>query len=252
MVWPLFGRNTKGFLDSSISNLVFLTRRVNIRASNWDFERKKSEYFASEDGSSPFVITQEVLRTTQWSLEHLAERQQRLLKKLAEIWQLDIATIQNSEIIEGDLSGKGVKDATEAGMIAAKRNDIIHALEKREHVKLLQRSAALYSDPEGEIRVVCTISKRYRAGSPYWYGYSPQWESFLSEGKTSFFVLGCMDRDRAFAIPHQRFSKLLKYMNRTGDRHWHVFLEEDEAGQVHLAIPKTGSRIGLSEFEIPE
>jgi hypothetical protein len=127
MVWPLFGRNTKGFLDSSISNLVFLTRRVNIRASNWDFERKKSEYFASEDGSSPFVITQEVLRTTQWSLEHLAERQQRLLKKLAEIWQLDIATIQNSEIIEGDLSGKGVKDATEAGMIAAKRNDIIHA-----------------------------------------------------------------------------------------------------------------------------
>ena len=39
-----------------LANLVFLTHRINTRASNWDFEKKKKEYFASSDGSSPFVI----------------------------------------------------------------------------------------------------------------------------------------------------------------------------------------------------
>ena len=46
-----------------LANLVFLTHRINTRASNWSFERKKREYFASSDGSSPFVITQGVLQT---------------------------------------------------------------------------------------------------------------------------------------------------------------------------------------------
>jgi hypothetical protein len=41
-----------------LGNLVFLTKRINTRASNWDFERKKVEYFASTDGTSPFPLTQ--------------------------------------------------------------------------------------------------------------------------------------------------------------------------------------------------
>ena len=41
-----------------LANLVFLTHRINTRASNWDFERKKNEYFTSRDDSSPFIITQ--------------------------------------------------------------------------------------------------------------------------------------------------------------------------------------------------
>jgi hypothetical protein len=71
-----------------LANLVFLTRRINTRASNWDFERKKTAYFASEGGTSPFPITQEVLQTTQWDVSHLEKRQQRLIGKLADIWQL--------------------------------------------------------------------------------------------------------------------------------------------------------------------
>jgi hypothetical protein len=46
-----------------LGNLVFLTHRINTRALNWEFERKKKEYFSSTDGSSPFVITQDGLRT---------------------------------------------------------------------------------------------------------------------------------------------------------------------------------------------
>ena len=66
----------------------------------------------------------------------------------------------------------------------------------------------------------------------------------------SFIVLGCMDRDIAFAIPHDRISKLLPHLHKTEDRHWHLTLEENAEGKIELAIPKTGSRIGLAEFEV--
>jgi hypothetical protein len=74
-----------------LANLVFLTRRINSRASNWAFDKKKKEYFSSKDGSSPFVLTQAVLQTETWSLEHLQERQEKLVAKLASVWDLKAA-----------------------------------------------------------------------------------------------------------------------------------------------------------------
>jgi hypothetical protein len=72
-----------------LANLVFLTQRINTRASNWDFARKKTEYFASEDGTSPFPVTQAVLQTSVWSVEHLKARQKTLIDTLAKVWRLD-------------------------------------------------------------------------------------------------------------------------------------------------------------------
>jgi hypothetical protein len=74
-----------------IANLVFLTKRINTRASNWDFERKKVEYFASKDGTSPFPLTQGVLQTNNWTPEHLQERQAKMLAVLAKTWRLQSA-----------------------------------------------------------------------------------------------------------------------------------------------------------------
>jgi hypothetical protein len=72
-----------------LANLVFLTRRVNTRASNWDFDRKKHEYFSSKDGTAPFPLTQGVLQTEKWTLDHLKARQAKMLKALAGVWQLE-------------------------------------------------------------------------------------------------------------------------------------------------------------------
>jgi hypothetical protein len=71
-----------------LANLVFLTRRINTRASNWDFDRKKREYFASDEGTSPFPITQAVLQTEKWSIDHLKARQETVVERLAHVWQL--------------------------------------------------------------------------------------------------------------------------------------------------------------------
>ena len=71
-----------------IANLVFLTRRINTRASNWEFERKKKAYFASTEGTSPFPLTQGVLQATSWTPKLLRRRQATRLAKLREVWRL--------------------------------------------------------------------------------------------------------------------------------------------------------------------
>lgn len=71
-----------------LANLVLLTRRINTRASNWDFERKKNEYFLSRDGASPFHITQQVREQSVWSEAVLRSRQASLLEKLYQVWRL--------------------------------------------------------------------------------------------------------------------------------------------------------------------
>jgi hypothetical protein len=74
-----------------LANLVFLTRRINTRASNWNFKRKKEEYFGSRDGASPFVLTQGVLQTDSWTIDHLKHRQEKLIATLSGVWQLNTA-----------------------------------------------------------------------------------------------------------------------------------------------------------------
>ena len=233
-----------------LANLVLLTHRINIKASNWDFDKKKSKYFGSEDGSSPFVITQDVLKTKAWTPDHLVERQQKLLRKLSEVWDLDLSKFRSIEGLEeeGDIpDGSGF---TDTAAIEAKRQTIVKALSKREGVHLIKNCGALYSSSDGTIKAACTISKRYSTGSPYWYGYAPRWESFLSKAKASYLVLGCMDRDRAYAIPYERIAKLLPHLHRTPQRHWHLVLEENSTGEIELVVPKSGSQIGLKEYEV--
>jgi hypothetical protein len=73
-----------------LANLVFLTRRTNTRASNWDFERKKREYFQSRDGRNPYPLTQQVLDEQTWTTAVLERRQRQYLEHLADVWSLRV------------------------------------------------------------------------------------------------------------------------------------------------------------------
>jgi hypothetical protein len=70
------------------ANLVLLTRRKNSQASNYDFEDKKKLYFMGPAGTSPRVLTTQVLNSSQWTPDVLADRQTKLLDKLEEVWKL--------------------------------------------------------------------------------------------------------------------------------------------------------------------
>ena len=70
-----------------LANLVLLSRRKNTQAKNFDFERKKNEYF-QRNGVATFPITSQVLRWRAWTPDVLEERQRDLISRLANEWRL--------------------------------------------------------------------------------------------------------------------------------------------------------------------
>lgn len=75
-------------LVHSIGNLVLLARRKNAAASNYDFGRKKAEYFAAGD-TCPFVLTNELRQLATWDVKRIRARQIEMLGRLAKTWQID-------------------------------------------------------------------------------------------------------------------------------------------------------------------
>jgi hypothetical protein len=70
-----------------LGNLALLTRKKNSSASNYEFDKKKSSYFA-KGGVSPFTITTQVLAEKDWTLTVVNRRQKELLGKLKALWRL--------------------------------------------------------------------------------------------------------------------------------------------------------------------
>ena len=78
-------------LTHCLGNLVLLSRRKNSGAQNYEFDRKKSEYFAQNEVCS-FALTTEVLKHDQWTPEVVYGRQNWLLARCSDIWKLGIAS----------------------------------------------------------------------------------------------------------------------------------------------------------------
>ena len=70
-----------------LANLVLLSRQKNASASNWDFRRKKSEYFQRK-GVPPFPLTTQVVNESEWTPVVLERRQNELIELFREEWRL--------------------------------------------------------------------------------------------------------------------------------------------------------------------
>lgn len=70
-----------------IANLVLLSRRKNSRASNYEFDQKKNEYFMVH-GTSHFALTTQVVNETEWTPMVLEHRQHELLNAFKLEWGL--------------------------------------------------------------------------------------------------------------------------------------------------------------------
>lgn len=71
-----------------LANLVLLTRRVNSAAQNYEFDRKKREYFTSKYGTSSFALTTQVLNESEWTPTVVERRQEGLIATLKDKWDL--------------------------------------------------------------------------------------------------------------------------------------------------------------------
>lgn len=89
-----------------LANLVPLTRQRNSAAQNYDFQTKKEKYFQSKKGTSSYKLTTQVLSYQEWTPEIVENRQEQLLNKLVEKWNLQ----ENSHGIESPdfmIAGRG-------------------------------------------------------------------------------------------------------------------------------------------------
>jgi hypothetical protein len=119
---------------------------------------------------------------------------------------VDLEEEQAAQAGEAPEMVKGIWEFTDSRALQATRDQIIAALINRDGTPLI-KEPCLYWSPDHDKRAIFTISKRYsRKGGPqYWCAYHTQWDEFLKEGRQGYFVLGCMDRHHAFAIPANVF-----------------------------------------------
>lgn len=89
-----------------LANLVLLDKKKNSEAQNYDFDEKKSRYFRSASGVTPFTLTMEVFDTAAWTPELLLARQLHLLETLADAWDIgrDSDGINLAQLSESELA----------------------------------------------------------------------------------------------------------------------------------------------------
>lgn len=66
---------------------MLLSFYKNAKAQNYDFDRKKNEYF-SRESVAPFALTTQVLRESEWTPDVLDRRQRHLIDVLKKEWRL--------------------------------------------------------------------------------------------------------------------------------------------------------------------
>lgn len=82
-----FSEDERREWTGKLANLVLLPRYKNSQAQNYDFERKKNEYF-DRNGVASFALTMQVLRESKWTPTVLEQRQEQLIGDLGKDWRL--------------------------------------------------------------------------------------------------------------------------------------------------------------------
>ncbi|HET6764582.1 MAG TPA: hypothetical protein VFH27_12950 [Longimicrobiaceae bacterium] len=97
---------------------------------------------------------------------------------------------------------------------------------------LVKRSRTLFASPDGELGVICLVSKEHNttAGRNFWYGFHRYQEETLENFSSSYVAFGCGSPRIVLLIPYEEFRHWLPGMNvtdRSGDfyRHVQIFIE---------------------------
>jgi hypothetical protein len=169
--------------------------------------------------------------------------------------------LEVSEQIDESKTSTGSKkaykqDRTDTDSLNRTRLAAVRGLGAKVHANFQRHRQTLFWTPDKARRVCAAVSKRYESlYKPYWYAYHPHWDTFLQEGAEGYFVLACMDRETAFAIPHSVVRSHLEYCSRTsredGKSYWHIALSHSPQGGVVWDISKEKIKVSLTSFEFP-
>jgi hypothetical protein len=165
----------------------------------------------------------------------------------------DVENQQEAELEAPAENGVAHKQArTEPELLNAKRQQAVDAFAAIRGKELVKKSRTLYWSPDKRFRVCCAVSKKYSGDyQPYWYAFHPAWDVFLAEGEESYFILSCMDRDEAFAVPYTwiRDNKNNLNMTARGQKsYWHVALTTVDGARLAINVSKAGGKFALEPY----
>lgn len=189
-----------------------------------------------------------------WCEADIVARGDSLFESAVEIWPRPAIGPENLD--DDDPSPtKGDWRFTDPQAMQAKREALLRALGAREGTSFSSESLAKHRDATGKLRAVVAVSKRYedRGTFPYWYAHNPDRHAFLEAGQQGYLLLGCMDRQEAFAIPRDVIAECLPALNSTtrkdGKMHWHLHLVE-RAGGLALLLPKLEDVLDVTPYRL--
>lgn len=138
--------------------------------------------------------------------------------------------------------------------IEALKVDIAAKLSARFSVSF-NRSRSMFENIEHGVRFVIAVSKAYSRKDKYWYAYHPRQARFLSDSKNGFFVLGCLDTEKSFAIPHETMADIAPEMGTTtpeGDEsktYCHVVIRYQD-GRHTIFAHRTQRELPIEEYVV--
>ena len=156
----------------------------------------------------------------------------------------------SEELIDEREAGRQVR--TDLELLNAKRQSAVDAFAKLKGVSLVARSVTLFSDPEKRFRVCCAVSKRYEKDyQPYWYAYHPAWDMFLAAGEEAYFIIACMDRNEAYALPYSWLKQNKASLNTTdrGEKsYWHLPVTTMPDRGLAVNLSKVAKKVPLAPY----
>ena len=100
-LWPDISMRERWL--NKIANLVPLTRKKNSEAQNYSFNTKKDIYFKGKNGTTTYPLTTQVLSENKWTPEVVESRQNELISKFVECWELQyISDTEKIDISQKD------------------------------------------------------------------------------------------------------------------------------------------------------
>ncbi len=243
-------------LMHTVGNLTLLTNELNASASNGTWPTKTKKIALDSDLRLNAWLRADTPAT--WSEADVVARGRELFEFARLIWFRPTSTgddDESGEAEEIDAAEKGVWKFTDAELLHAKREVITKALAQREAVELRSDGVARRRSANGDVRAVLSLSKLYedRPDFPYWYAYHVDQDEYLAPASRGFFVLGCMDRDEAFAVPLGVMRNVVGSLNTTtredGRAHHHIHLAERE-GALALLLPKASTHLDVSAYRL--
>lgn len=127
----------------------------------------------------------------------------------------------------------------------------IHAVEKKSGFELQKQTRSSYATANGQIGVVCSISRQHsnNTGPFYWFGFRPEQAELLKGYKESYLVLGCGSEKNILKIPFRDVEPWTKQMNATEHPfyYWHIRITH-EKGHYTLHLKGKGEKVDLTRY----